>query len=124
MILALDDPLWAYLPGAYGVEDVAGPLSSLLDVWNEEQAAKLLWNTLHHQETLYPVTWSALPWLWKIASKHEEAVLPIFDFVAQVLVVARRSPASYCQFEGLPITSKDLVHWGIRTPQELDRKAE
>ena len=80
MQLSLDDPLWDHLPGAYGVEDVRGPLSSLLEQWDPELSNTLLWDRLYHQESLYPATWAALPWLWQIAGRHADAVAPLYDF--------------------------------------------
>ncbi|NHM21092.1 hypothetical protein [Tritonibacter mobilis] len=119
MQLSLDDPLWDHLPGASGVEDVRGPLSSLLEQWDPELCNTLLWDRLYHQESLYPATWAALPWLWQIAGRHADAVAPLFDFFAHLLALAKRAPASYCAYEGLPLSGADLGHWHVSTPPAM-----
>lgn len=60
-LIPLDDPVWGVLYGPYGVEDVPGALRRLSEGWDTAVAEDLFWERLHHQETLYPVTYAALP---------------------------------------------------------------
>jgi hypothetical protein len=85
MLIVLDDPIWTRLYGPYGVEDVAGVLRSLSDRWDEAAAQDLFWEKLHHQETLYPATFAALPWVWKLAPRPLEASAQTPLFLSHVL---------------------------------------
>lgn len=82
MKIALDDPVWNRLHSAYGVQDVAGPLRKLHDNWDSALANDLFWNKLHHQDTLYPATYAALPWLWPLVGKHAGARSALLGFFA------------------------------------------
>ncbi|SMP26491.1 hypothetical protein [Shimia sagamensis] len=84
MKLSLDGPIWTRLYGPYGVQPVASTLESLSCDWQQAVADDLYWERLHHQETLYPVTYAALPWLWEIAPKDAANL----DFFSQVLFCA------------------------------------
>lgn len=118
MKLDLADPIWAYLPGAYGVEEVAKPLARLVQNWDEDLCNDLLWNRLQHQDSLYPATWAALPWLWQIAGTHDEACGPILDFIAHLFTSARATPVQFCYFSGLPLSGADLSHCFVSPPPE------
>lgn len=89
MKIALDDPVWNRLHSAYGVQDVAGPLRKLHDDWDSALANDLFWNNLHHQETLYPATYVALPWLWPLVDKHAESRSDLLAFFAHVVACTR-----------------------------------
>ncbi len=85
MLIALDDPIWTRLYGPYGVEDVAGVLRSLSERWDEDEAQDLFWEKLYHQETLYPATFAALPWVWQLAPRPLEASAQTPLFLSHVL---------------------------------------
>ncbi|MEC8041545.1 MAG: hypothetical protein VX083_06935 [Pseudomonadota bacterium] len=84
MKLALDHPAWSLLYGPYGVQDVPGALAKLARQWDQPLADALYWEKLHHQESLYPVTYAALPWLWEIAPKD----LSNLSFLSWILYCA------------------------------------
>lgn len=69
MLIALEDPIWTRLYRPYGVQDVAGILEDLSRRWDEDTARDLYREKLHHQDDLYPVTFAALPWVWRIAPR-------------------------------------------------------
>lgn len=69
MKIPFEDPIWDLMFGPYGVEEVPSILRSLKDRWDQPLADNLYWEKLHHQESLYPVTYAALPWLWAMAPK-------------------------------------------------------
>lgn len=84
-LIPLDDPIWSRLYGAYGVRDVPGKLRQLNTAWNEDVAQELFWEELHNQETLYPVTYAALPWLWEIGRNQAELPISLVMFCSHVL---------------------------------------
>lgn len=88
MLIPLADPIWARLYGAYGVEDVAGDLASLSVSWDSALADRLFWERLHHQETLYPVTYAALPWLRDIARRDPRARRDVLLFLSWIVYCA------------------------------------
>jgi hypothetical protein len=118
MQIALHDPIWSRLYGPYGVQDVKGALDRLSASWDKSVADHLFWERLHHQETLYPVTYAALPWLRQIALQHPEArrdILLFLSWVAFCAVDAERLGPD--QFSGL---SLDLgMHRQTWLPQEI-----
>ncbi|CUH78671.1 hypothetical protein [Tropicibacter naphthalenivorans] len=83
MKLPLDHPAWGALFGPYGVQDVPGVLRALSAEWHTDLARDLFWEKLHHQETLYPVTWAALPWLLEMPARRE-----VLEFASWVLYCA------------------------------------
>lgn len=89
MRIPLTDPIWSRLHGPYGVQDVAGTLQRLEVCWDEALAQDLFWERLHHQETLYPVTYAALPWLWHLVARAP-ARSETLPFLSHVLSCAYR----------------------------------
>lgn len=88
MLIALDDPIWTRLYSAYGLQDVGGILRSLSQRWDENVAQDLFWEKLYHQETLYPATFAALPWVWQLAPRPFEASAQTPLFLSHVLECA------------------------------------
>jgi hypothetical protein len=88
MLVPLSLPVWARLYGPYGVQDVAGDLASLSALWDSAVADRLLWERLHHQETLYPVTYAALPWLRDIARRDTRARRDVLLFLSWIVYCA------------------------------------
>ena len=104
MKISLSAPIWSRLYGPYGVEDVAGGLRRLQTEWDEEVARDLYWEKLHHQETLYPVTYAALPWLWDMPScppSEQKNRLMFFSHVIDCALSAGRDPSGLYQGLGL-----------------------
>jgi len=90
MLIALNDRIWIRLYGPYGVEDVPGVLEALSQHWDEDTAKDLYWEKLHHQEDLYPVTFAALPWIWRIAPRPLKRSDETALFLSHVLDCALR----------------------------------
>jgi hypothetical protein len=88
MLIALDDPIWGRLYGPYGVEEVAPPLARLDAGWDADLAKDLFWERLHHQETRCPVTYAALPWLWRFAQRGDAGRAEYLLFLSWVLYCA------------------------------------
>lgn len=90
MLIALDDPIWTRLYGPYGIRDdpetVPDTLAALGRAWDEGRAADLLWEALHHQESLYPATYAALPHLWPLAAGA--GATDLLPFLAHVVFCA------------------------------------
>ena len=80
--LTLTDPLWERLYGPYGITNVSSVLCALQRQWSQEQANDLYWEQLHHQDTLYPVTYAALPWLWERAPQDDDNLIFFSHLVA------------------------------------------
>ncbi len=88
MRIPLDHPMWARLFGPYGQEDLSSSLRRLQISWDQHLAQDLYWERLHHQETLYPVTFAALPWLWQAMPRDVDNLC----FLSHVM---------YCAAEGI-----------------------
>jgi hypothetical protein len=88
MLIPLSDPIWSRLYGPYGLQDVAGDLGNLSVSWDREVADHLFWERLHHQETLYPVTYAALPWLRDIARRDPRARRDVLLFLSWIVYCA------------------------------------
>lgn len=123
--LPLDHPLWEKLYGPYGVENVSDILNGLLSNWDPEIAKDLFWEKLHHQETLYPVTYAAACWLNEIALKHSQSRTAIATFLGWVVYCGMR-PRLADEFMqksgmllGLPTDLVELQHPWIPAPQKL-----
>ncbi|WP_052269649.1 hypothetical protein [Leisingera sp. ANG-M6] len=67
--IPFSDPIWARLYGPYGNQSGPQQLQALAAGWDQDAANALYWDQLHHQETLYPLTYAALPWLWDLAPR-------------------------------------------------------
>ncbi len=88
MLIPPDDPIWQRLYGPYGAKEVVTFLQQLDDVWDEALAHDLFWGLLHHQEDLYPVTYAALPWLWRMAERREDGRVETLQFLSWVIYCA------------------------------------
>lgn len=120
MQISLDDTIWQRLYGPYGVEDVTTDLRQLSDRWESAIAEDLFWEKLHHQGDLYPVTYAALPWLWKAArcQKCPEFAL----FCAHVLYCAngeREGPGGG-RYRGLSLNVHDHLNAFSERAEKLD----
>src|SRR5262245_21982299 len=110
-MLELSDPLWKKLDSAFRYVDVPGLLGKLGDVWDDETANSLLWDTLCHQGTCYGTTYAAVPHLLKIAEhdgKHPRFELAVFlGYVALCALEPQQRPRDELQqntLQGLPET--------------------
>ncbi|ASA19445.1 hypothetical protein [Paenibacillus donghaensis] len=69
-MLELDSPVWSRLHGPFGS---AGPVPELLKQLGHSYIAEvkdeLYWEHLFHQNTLYPATYAAFPYLAEIACR-------------------------------------------------------
>ena len=102
MKIALEDPAWERLYGPYGVEPVPQILAQLLARWDDELANDLFWEKLYHQQSLYPVTYAALPWLRQIAEEQQTARVEAMVFLSAVIkAVGLEDEAG--EFAGLPL---------------------
>lgn len=80
-MLDLTSPVWGKLQGPYGFSDRVPALIQhiQLDYFSEEKE-ELYWELLYHQNTIYPCTYAAVPYLVEIALKTEspDILLEIF----------------------------------------------
>ena len=86
--LDLADPIWKRLYGCYGELDVPAELRRLAANWDEDRAGTLFFDELHHQEMLFPATWAAFPWIWRIAERDEDARASCLGFLSHVVYCA------------------------------------
>jgi hypothetical protein len=114
MFIDLDDPLWGRLYGPYREHSVPQTLRQLQQGWSDEIARDLFWEQLHHQEDLYPVTYAALPWLWRIAEGPGR--VQILGFMAWTLrcAVAQNVPGR--------TRSRMERYWGLSLDTSLHQK--
>ncbi|WP_175549202.1 hypothetical protein [Litoreibacter ascidiaceicola] len=110
----MSDPIWSRLYGPYGIDDVAGILGKLEWGWDKAIAKDLYWEKLHHQDDIYPVTFAALPWLWKISDAKSGADLDSLLFFSHVLYCATTSGGTGCdgqgprgKYRGLPLNCNE-----------------
>ena len=107
LLIPLADPIWERLYGPYGVQDVAGDLASLSALWDSALADHLFWERLHHQETLYPVTYAALPWLRDIARRDPRAEQDVLLFLSWVVYCAQYPGGGQGPLAGLSLDLAD-----------------
>ena len=108
MLLALNDPIWERLYGPSGTKNVSSFIARLLEEWDEALARELYWDWLQHQDTLYPVTYAALPYLWQISARENHGEVETLQFFSQVLVCAFSGPAE--ALNGLSLNIPDHHH--------------
>ncbi|TQK63784.1 hypothetical protein FB479_103654 [Brevibacillus sp. AG162] len=80
-MLDLASPVWGKLQGPYGYSDSVPTLIQHIqhDYFSEEKE-ELYWELLYHQNTIYPCTYAAVPYLVEIALKtgSPDILLDIF----------------------------------------------
>jgi len=122
--IPLDSPLWSRLYGPYGVNDVPAILAQLQAHWDIAVATDLFWEKLHHQETLYPVTYAALPWIWKLRPKSGDEALKTLQFLSWAIYCALRNStgvanASDLHLVGLSQDLRDHQHTWLKPDERL-----
>lgn len=126
MLIPLDDKIWHRLYGPYGVQNVNETIMKLSEYWDAEIARDLFWERLHHQDDIYPVTYAALPWLWKIEVSNRSANLDTQIFFAHIIYCALASRDNQSQpsnstpkYYGLSVHLEDHAHAWIHDDQRL-----
>lgn len=112
MRVPLSDPIWDRLYGPYGVDHVNLALQKLLASWDDAQALDLFWTKLYHQQTLYPVTYAALPWIVEI-SKGCAPKIEALLFLSETLSCALAHPdcsSGTVRYQGLSTQVEDHRH--------------
>ncbi|WP_409178853.1 hypothetical protein [Brevibacillus fortis] len=80
-MLDLASPVWGTLQGPYGFSDrVPALIQHIQHDYFSEEKEELYWELLYHQNTIYPCTYAAVPYLVEIALKTEspDILLDIF----------------------------------------------
>ena len=88
MLIHFEDQIWTRLYGPYGHFDVRPALARLKSDWDDTVATDLFWERLFHQETLYPVTYASLPYLWKIFEELGDTQSELLSFLTAVIPAA------------------------------------
>lgn len=126
MLIPLSDPIWTRLYGPYGVEDVPHVLARLGQGWDDDVASNLFWEMLFHQESLYPVTYAALPWLWQMIGRREPVPQDALFFLSIVLICARRGTETEAgpksRYPSLSLKAGDHAHSWL--PQDRRLRAD
>lgn len=107
MLIPLSDPIWSRLYGPYGVQGVHSTLDQLAQAWSTKLSDTLYWEMLFHQDTLYPVTYAALPWLWQMTRQRQPADTDALVFFSRVLLCASDSASPQGQYPGLSLEVGD-----------------
>lgn len=122
-LIPLDAPVWERLYGPYGIDDVSDILCSFQTRWDRELAQDLFWERLHHQESVYPVTYAAVPWLFSIApnlTPEQRAELLIFlSWVIRCMLIPCDLDEGRGKFNGLSLSLRDHHHHWIPRDQWL-----
>lgn len=123
MKIALDHEIWQRLYGPYGNRNVNQILHDLRREWDADTANELFWEELHHQDTIYPVTFAALPWLVELApderSKGEEFWL-FFSHVIYCAVARFGATSTNENFRGLSTSLEDHHHSWLPENERLN----
>lgn len=80
-MLDLASPIWAKLHGPYGCSDrVPALIEHISHDYFSEEKEELYWELLYHQNTIYPCTYAAIPYLVELALKtqRQDILLDIF----------------------------------------------
>ncbi|CAI8867271.1 HEAT repeat domain-containing protein [Brevibacillus sp. IT-7CA2] len=80
-MLDLASPIWGKLQGPYGFSDrVPALIQHIQHDYFSEEKEELYWELLYHQNTIYPCTYAAVPYIVEIALKTEnpDILLDIF----------------------------------------------
>ncbi|MED1785138.1 hypothetical protein P4V43_25290 [Brevibacillus fortis] len=80
-MLDLASPAWEKLQGPYGFSDrVPALIQHIQHDYFSEEKEELYWELLYHQNTIYPCTYAAVPYLVEIALKTQrpDILLDIF----------------------------------------------
>ncbi len=90
-----DDPAWDSATDAYGKTDTRTRLRQLFQGWDADIADDLFFSRLLHQETVYPVTFLALPHVIALAPRAPaEAQGALASFLGGVALSARMPSTS------------------------------
>ncbi|MFD1910814.1 hypothetical protein [Halodurantibacterium flavum] len=92
MKIALEEQVWERLYGPYGNRRVNRIIAGLYRQWDSAVANDLFWEELHHQDTIYPATFAALPWLSDVAPAEGEGFVDTYLFLSQVIHCALAKP--------------------------------
>jgi len=126
MKIPLDDDIWSRLYGPYGIENVQSILKTLHISWDDSLAKDLFWEKLHHQDTLYPVTYASLPWLWEMtcsSSRRDGKALTFFSHVCACAVANYGDLKPAERFRGLSTRTSDH-HYGWINERHWMREAD
>ncbi|MBW5466906.1 hypothetical protein GPJ61_03315 [Brevibacillus formosus] len=82
-MLDLASPVWGKLQGPHGLSDRIPALIQHIghDYFSEEKE-ELYWELLYHQNTIYPCTYAAFPYLVEIALKTEDPDILLDIFIS------------------------------------------
>ncbi|TKI55603.1 hypothetical protein E8L90_09190 [Brevibacillus antibioticus] len=81
-MLDLASPVWGKLHGPYGLSDrVPALIEHIQDDYFSEEKEELYWELLYHQNTIYPCTYAAVPYLVEIALKTENPGILLDIFI-------------------------------------------
>lgn len=129
-MIPLDDPIWKRLYGPYGIADVSAILRKLDQGWDDGLARDLIWEKLFHQETIYPVTYAALPYLTSLAQVFgNNSLLINCAFSSFLEVILRPLPLEVLKsraekYLGLSLQASDHHHSWIKPEDWLTVKDE
>lgn len=91
-MLPLDDPRWQKFSGGYGTAYDAAPVLKLVLAHESAEAAwQVLWEELHHQDTVGQASFAAVPWL--VESVRRSAKLD-WNALALIAVIELARPAN------------------------------
>ncbi|MGG4454355.1 hypothetical protein [Brevibacillus porteri] len=101
-MLDLASPVWGKLQGPYGLSDrVPALIKHIQHDYFSEEKEELYWELLYHQNTIYPCTYAAVPYLVEIALKTESA-----DILLDIFITCGMFEASS---ENTPILDQETI---------------
>ncbi|MGG4146673.1 hypothetical protein ABEW34_26540 [Paenibacillus algorifonticola] len=106
-MLALNSLIWSELEGPYGFADsVPEMLQQLAQNYDSQVKDKLYWEQLYHQNTIYPSTYAAVPYLVEIARLSNDPEVKLDIYITCGLFEANNS----CEFTSeMPVEFEQLV---------------
>ncbi|QDS34273.1 hypothetical protein [Brevibacillus brevis] len=81
-MLDLASPVWGMLQGPYGLSDrIPALIQHIQHDYFSDEKEELYWELLYHQNTIYPCTYAAVPYLVEIALKTESPDILLDSFI-------------------------------------------
>ncbi|GBF73694.1 hypothetical protein PA598K_02004 [Paenibacillus sp. 598K] len=98
-MLHLDSHVWAKLSGPYGTaEQLPALLQRLEQAYSRDVFDELFQEYLYHQNTIYPATYAAMPYLARIACATDDAVVRQELFLNGGIIEAARDELDEATF--------------------------
>ncbi|WP_237900918.1 hypothetical protein [Brevibacillus brevis] len=115
-MLDLASPVWGKLHGPYGLSDhIPALIQHIQHDYFSEEKEELYWELLYHQNTIYPCTYAAVPYLVEIARKTESPDILLDIFITCGMFEASSENAPHLEIpseflrDQIPLLDQDTI---------------